>query len=48
MAASTGPVAPNTITGARSHHASKIAIVACIKPTFECTAAAIGLSVTFA
>jgi hypothetical protein len=46
--ASTGPVAPSTITGMRSHHALNIAMVACINPTLACTAAASGLPVTFA
>ena len=46
--ASTGPVAPSISTGMRSHQALKIAIVACISPTLECTAAAIGVPFTFA
>ncbi len=41
FAASHGPVAPMISTGVRSHHALKIAIVACMSPTFECSAAAI-------
>ena len=44
----TGPVAPSTNTGTRSHQASKIAIVACISPTLLCTMAPIGLPVTLA
>ena len=48
LAASTGPVAPSTITGMRSHQALKIAMVACISPTLECTAVTIALPVTFA
>ncbi len=31
--ASIGPVPPSTRTGARSHHAQKIVIVACMSPT---------------
>ena len=42
FAASTGPVAPSTNTGTRSHQALKIAIVACISPTLLCTIAPIG------
>jgi hypothetical protein len=45
---SIGPVAPSTRTGARSHQALKIAIVACISPTLLCTNAAIGRPVTLA
>jgi hypothetical protein len=48
FAASTGPVAPSTKTGTRSHHALKIAIVACISPTLLCTIAPIGRPVTLA
>ena len=33
LAASTGPVAPRTITGTRSTQALKIAMDACIRPT---------------
>jgi len=36
------------MTGARSHQALKIAIVACISPTLLCTNAAIGRPVTLA
>ena len=39
--ASHGPVAPMMSIGARSHHALKIAIGACMSPTFACSAAAI-------
>ncbi len=46
--ASTGPVAPSTITGMRSHQALNIAMLACISPTLACTAAASGLPVTLA
>jgi len=46
--ASTGPVAPSTSMGMRSHQALNIAIAACIRPTLECTAAAIALPVTLA
>jgi hypothetical protein len=48
LAASTGPVAPITITGMRSHQALKIAIVAWNSPTLEWTAAAIARPVTLA
>jgi hypothetical protein len=48
LVASTGPVAPSTTIGMRSHQALKNAMVACIRPTLECTAAAIALPVTFA
>ena len=48
LTASTGPVAPRITIGMRSHQALKIAMVACISPTFECTAAAIALPVTLA
>ena len=44
----TGPVAPRTTTGWRSHQALKIAMVAWNSPTLECTAAAMGLPVTLA
>ena len=44
----TGPVAPMITIGMRSHHALKMAMVACISPTLECTAAAIALPVTLA
>src|SRR6516165_4524305 len=46
--ASTGPVAPSTTTGMRSHQALKIAMVACCSPTLECTAVAIARLVTLA
>jgi hypothetical protein len=36
------------ITGMRSHQALKIAIVPCISPTLECSAAAIARPVTLA
>jgi hypothetical protein len=48
FAASTGPVAPSTITGMRSHQALKIAMVAWNSPTLLCTAASIGVPVTLA
>ncbi len=48
FAASTGPVAPSTMIGTRSHHALNIAMLACISPTLACTAAANGLPVTLA
>ena len=48
LAASTGPVAPSSSTGMRSHQALNTAMVACISPTFECSAAAIARPVTFA
>jgi hypothetical protein len=48
LAASTGPVAPITITGMRSHQALNIAMLAWNSPTLECTAAAIALPVTLA
>jgi len=44
--ASIGPVAPKMIIGVRSHQALKIVMVACIRPTLECSATAIGSSVT--
>jgi hypothetical protein len=37
FAASHGPVAPRISIGMRSHQALKIAIVPCIRPTFECS-----------
>ena len=46
--ASIGPVPPSTSTGARSHHAQKIVMVACIRPTLLWTAAAIARPVSFA
>ena len=47
LAASHGPVAPRISTGARSHQASNTDIVACIRPTLECSAAAIMRSDAF-
>ena len=44
----TGPVAPRISIGTRSHQALKIAMVACMRPTFECTTTAIGRSATLA
>ena len=46
--ASTGPVAPITTTGMRSHQALNMAMVPCISPTLECNAAAMALPVTLA
>ena len=44
----TGPVAPITMTGMRSHQALKIAMVAWNRPTLEWTAAAMARPVTLA
>jgi len=41
-------VAPSTTIGMRSHQALKKAMVACIRPTLECTQAAMALPVTLA
>ena len=41
MVASIGPLPPTMSIGARSSNALKMAIVACIRPTFEWIAAAI-------
>src|SRR6516162_3859719 len=40
LTASTGPVAPSTTMGMRSHQALKIAMAACRSPTLECSASA--------
>ena len=47
-AASTGPVAPITTMGTRSHHALKMPIDACINPTLLWTTTPMGLPVTLA
>jgi hypothetical protein len=44
--ASSGPTHPRSSIGIRSHHALKIAIVACMSPTFACSATASGRPVT--
>lgn len=46
--ASTGPVAPMTSTGARSHQALNMPISPCISPTLEWTIAPIGAPATLA
>ena len=46
--ASAGPFAPRTNTGARSHHALKMPISACIRPTLAWSATAIARSLAFA
>lgn len=48
LVASTGPVAPITIIGARSHQALNRLIIPCIRPTLLCSTHAIGVSVTLA
>ena len=48
LAASTGPVAPITSTGMRSHQALNMAMVAWNRPTLEWTAAAMARPVTLA
>ena len=40
--ASTGPTPPSMTMGTRSHQALKMAMVACMSPTFACKATASG------
>jgi len=48
FSAATGPVAPSTNIGARSHQALNRLIMPCSRPTLECSTQAIGSPVALA